>query len=52
MACVSHVHMHGVCAISKISMLKYLSSLAGMQADLNIGKLTTSHFQKLNLKLE
>ena len=43
-ACASHVHVHGTCAIIKISMLKYLNGLMGMPANSNSRKLTASHF--------
>ena len=41
-----HVHMHGACALYKYDMSKYLSGLACMQADSNLGKLTTSHIMR------
>ena len=40
--------MHGAHALIKYGMPKYLSCLACMQADLNLGKLTASHFQVQN----
>ena len=43
-ACASHVHVHGACAINKMGVLKYSNSLMGMPADLNVRKLTASHF--------
>ena len=43
-----HVHVHGAHALSKNSTLEYLSVLAFMQADLNLGKINTPHFQVLN----
>ena len=47
-ACASCTCMHGTCALCKNSMSKYLSGLVCMQADLNLQKITTSHFQVLN----
>ena len=41
------MHMHGACAIIKMGMLKYSNELAGMQANLNLEKLTATHFQVL-----
>ena len=39
------MHVHGAHAINKNGMPKYSSSLVlRMQADLNLGKLTASHF--------
>ena len=46
--CASCMHMHGTHALNKHSASKYLNSLACMQADSNLGKITTSHFQILN----
>ena len=43
-ACTSHACMHGAHALSKMGMTKYSNSLTGMPADLNLRKLTTSHF--------
>ena len=43
-ACVSC----GAHAIIKNGMPKYPSGLTGMQADLNLGKITASHFWVLN----
>ena len=48
LACVMHVHMHGACALYKYGMFKNPSGLACMQADLNLEKITTTHFQVLN----
>ena len=39
--------MHGACALNKMGMPKYLISLMGMPANLNLRKLTTSHFHVL-----
>ena len=39
-ACTSHAHMHGAHAIIRNGAPKYPSSLAGMQAKLNFGKIT------------
>ena len=43
-ACMSHMCVHGTCAIITMGMLNYLNSLMGMPADSNLKKLTTSHF--------
>ena len=43
-----HTLMHDTHALSKNGVPKYPSSLAGTQADLNLGKITASHFQVLN----
>ena len=47
-ACASCTCMHGTCAISKNGVPMCPSSLACMQADSNLGKITASHFQVLN----
>ena len=47
-ACVTCVHKHGTCALTNMSASKYLSGLACMQADMNLVKITASHFQVLN----
>ena len=47
-ACASCVHVHGTCALSKNGVPKYPSCLAFIQADLNLGKIATSHFQVLS----
>ena len=39
--------MHGAHAIMKMGALKYSISLTGMQAESNLGELTTSHFSVL-----
>ena len=39
--------VHGAHAIIKIAMSKYSNSLTGMPADLNLMKLTASHFKAL-----
>ena len=44
LACVSCTCMHSTHALVKYGVPKYLSGLACMQANLNLGKLTTSHF--------
>ena len=44
-ACMSRVHMHGACAIIKMVASKDSNSLIGMPADLNLAKLTASHFK-------
>ena len=43
-ACTLHACMHSTRTLSKNSAPKYPSSLAGTQADSNLGKLTASHF--------
>ena len=48
LACASHACMYGTCPLCKNSVSKYLSGLACMQANLNLGKITASHFQVLN----
>ena len=48
LACASCACVHGTHALYKYGMSKYLSGLVSMQADSNLGKLTTSHFQVLN----
>ena len=40
--------MHGACALTKNDAPKYPSGLVFTQADLNLGKITASHFQVLN----
>ena len=40
--------MHDACALSNMGMSEYQSGLACMQADLNLGKISTSHFWVLN----
>ena len=47
-ACASRAHMHGTCAIIKMGMSKYSNGLTGTPADLNLTKLTASHFNALN----
>ena len=44
-ACASRAHMHGAHAIIKMGASKYSNGLMGTPADLNLGKLTTSHFK-------
>ena len=39
--------MHGTHAVIKMGVLKYSNGLMGMPADLNLRKLTTSHFNAL-----
>ena len=41
---MSHMCMHGTHALSEMGMLKYSNGLVGMQANLNLRKLTVSHF--------
>ena len=48
LVCTSHVHVHRTHALNKYGMSKYPSGLACMQADFNLGKLSTSYFQVLN----
>ena len=48
LACASCRHMHGAWALYKYAGSKYLSGLVYMEANLNLGKLTASHFQVLN----
>ena len=43
-ACALLMHMHGAHAIIKMGTLKYSNGLMGMPADLNLRKLTASHF--------
>ena len=46
-ACASCACMHGTHAIIQMGASKYLNCLMGMPADLNLGKLTASHFKAL-----
>ena len=48
LACLLCAHVHGACALNKNGRHKYPSGLAFTQADLNLGKLTASHFWVLN----
>ena len=48
LACALHALVHGAHALYKYDMSKYLSGLACLQADLNIEKITASHFHVLN----
>ena len=48
LACKSCTSMHGTHAQNKNGASKYLSGLACMQADLNLEKITASHFWVLN----
>ena len=48
LACASCVHVHGACALYIYGVPKYPSGLACTQADSNLAKLTSSHFQVLN----
>ena len=48
LACMVHAYMHGTCALDKYGASKYPIGLVCMQADSNIGELTTSHFWVLN----
>ena len=36
-ACVSHAHVHGICALSEMGMLKYSNGLMAMPANQNYG---------------
>ena len=47
-AYVSCTCMHGTCAIIKMDMPKYSHGLTGMPANLNLRKLTASHFSVLS----
>ena len=47
LACVSCACMYGTCALNKYGMSKYLSGLACTQANLNLEKISTLHFQVL-----
>ena len=49
---MSLTHVHGTHAISKMGMSKYSNGLTGMQADLNLRKLTASHFNAKNTQNE
>ena len=42
------MHVHRTCALVKYGASKYLSGLACMQADWNLGKLSASRFWVLN----
>ena len=46
-ACVSLMHVHGTCAIITMGTSKYSNGLMGMPANLNLRKLTASHFNVL-----
>ena len=46
-AYTSLAHVHGTCAIIKMGVLKYSNGLRGMPADLNLRKVTASHFNVL-----
>ena len=55
LVCALCMHMHGTGAlniymvcVSKYGVSKYVSGLACTQADSNLGKITTPHFQVLN----
>ena len=48
LACSTHTHVHGAHALCKTSLSYYLSGLTCTQADLNLGKITTPHFQVLD----
>ena len=48
LACAMHVCMHGAHALCRTSTSKYLGGLACTQADPNLVKITSSHFQVLN----
>ena len=46
-AYTSHACVPGTCALSKMGTHKYSNGLMGMPADLNLRKLTVSHFNVL-----
>ena len=48
LACMTCMHLHGTCALYKYGAPKYPSVLASMQADLNLEKITTTHFWVVN----
>ena len=48
LACATSACMHGEHTLNIYGMSKYPSGLACIQADLNLEKITTSHFQVLN----
>ena len=48
LACALCMCMHGTHALNKNGVSKYPSGQACMQADSNLEKITTSHFQLLN----
>ena len=48
LACAVCTCVHGACAPNKYGASKYMSGLACMQAELNLGKITTSHFWVIN----
>ena len=50
LACALHAYMHVTCALNKYGVSKYPSGLTCTQANLNLGKITTSHSQVLNTK--
>ena len=50
-ACVTRAHMHGTHALSDMGASNYLSGLVCMQADMNLVKISASHFQVLPVVL-
>ena len=48
LACVTHMCMHGTHALCRTIMSKYLSGLGCMQVNMNLAKITPSHFWVLN----
>ena len=49
-ACVMSVCVHGTCALCKATVSKYSSGLACMQANPNLARITTAHFQVLDTR--
>ena len=47
-ACTSHARVHGTYALIKMHASNYLNGLMGTPANLNLMKLTASHFNALN----
>ena len=48
LACMTHAFMHGIYALNKYGTSTYLSDLVCIQSDLNLEKITSSHFYVLN----
>ena len=48
LACMMHIHMHGICALNKYVASEQSSGLACTQADLNLAKITATHFWVIN----
>ena len=51
-ACAYHACMHGTHAIIRMGASKYSNGLTGMPANLNLGRLTTSHFKAPITKID